>query len=116
MKKNIRDYLLDMQTYLQDIRQFTDEQQADAFKADRKTQLAVILAFEVIGEIAKRLPDELINSQSGVDWRAVKGFRDILIHQYDVIDLDIVWDAIRQVPNVEATIQALLNTLENENN
>jgi uncharacterized protein with HEPN domain len=67
MKKNVRDYLLDMQTYLQDIHQFTDEQQADDFKADCKTQLAVMRAFEVIGEIAKRLPDELLSSQSGVD-------------------------------------------------
>lgn len=85
-----------------------------AFGRDRKTQLAVIRAFEVIGEVAKRLPDALLDQQASVDWRAVKGFRDVLIHQYDAVDTVIVWDAVERISDVQHAVEALLASLPPE--
>ncbi|PJF41263.1 MAG: DUF86 domain-containing protein [Phototrophicales bacterium] len=109
--KSTRDYLLDCIIYLDDILSFTDGLDKSQFLTDRKTQLAVIRAFEVIGEIIKRIPQTLLDTQPTIDWRAVKGFRDILIHQYDNIDLLIVWDAIKRVPSVKSAINILLANL-----
>jgi uncharacterized protein with HEPN domain len=111
MKKTTSDYLRDMRQYVSDIQTFTIGFDKSAFKADRKTQLAVIRAFEVIGEIAKRLPQSLLDQKADVDWRAVQGFRDILIHQYDNVDLDIVWDAVGQAAAVQKAVEALLASL-----
>lgn len=108
MKKSTRDYLQDLLDYVRDVRAFTAGMDAAAFKADRKTQLAVIRAFEVIGEIAKRLPDDVLAQQPAVNWRAVKGFRDVLIHQYASVDLTIVWDAVRQAEAVQRAVEAML--------
>jgi len=112
--KSIYDYLQDTYEYLNDIETFTELMGKEDFFTDRKTQLAVIRAFEVIGEIVKRLPQHLLHTQPEIDWRAIKGFRDILIHQYDNIDLTIVWDAVERVPQVRQAVQALLDSLPDE--
>lgn len=59
--KPISDYLRDLLEQLSDVETFTFDGQA-AFLEDRKTQNAVIRSYEVIGEIAKRLPDDLLAS------------------------------------------------------
>jgi len=114
MSKPTRDYLEDMLTYLADILSFTEGMTATEFKADRKTQLAVIRAFEVVGEVAKRIPQYLLETQPQINWRAVKGFRDVLIHQYDNVSLDIVWDAVKLVPAIHEAVQAMLTTLDDD--
>lgn len=56
--------------------------------ADRKTQVAVIRAYKVIGEIVKRLPKDLLDEQPSVDWRRLIRFRDFLAHNYDRLVLN----------------------------
>lgn len=109
--KALQAYLLDCLQYLNDIQDFTERLDEEAFTADRKTQLAVIRAFEVLGEIIKRVPQDILDTQKLIDWRAIKGFRDILIHQYDNIDLKIVWDAVGRVSEIKIAIQAMLDNL-----
>jgi uncharacterized protein with HEPN domain len=111
--KPIREYLADILQYITDIEDFTQPGEAD-FRADRKTQLAVIRAYEVIGEIVKRLPQEMLDIQPEVDWKAIKGFRDLLIHQYDNIDLAIVWSAVEKLPALRTAIKALLESLSED--
>lgn len=105
--KSIHKYLEDLREAVSDIQSFTADGQG-YFMTDRKTQLAVIRSYEVIGEIVKRLPQNLLEAVPTVDWKAIKGFRDILIHQYDNVDLSIVWDAIERLPTLQAAIETLL--------
>jgi uncharacterized protein with HEPN domain len=100
-------YLRDILAYLNDVEQFTTDG-FEAFSADRRTQFAVIRAYEVVGEIVKRLPEELLVTQPTVQWQSIKGFRDFLIHNYDQINLVRVWDAVRDLPNLRAAIEVLL--------
>lgn len=53
-------------------------------------------SLEIIGEAVKRLPAELTSEEPGIDWRAVAGMRDRLIHDYFGVDYDIVWDVGHQ--------------------
>lgn len=106
----------DQQLYLEDILQrivriedFTAEGH-DAFAESVLVQDAVIRSFEVIGEAVKRLSPELTQRHSGVPWRRIAGFRDVLIHQYDDVDVDEVWEAIeKHLPPLKKAVQALLN-------
>ncbi|MEO0564193.1 MAG: HepT-like ribonuclease domain-containing protein, partial [Chloroflexota bacterium] len=79
------------------------------FHNDPKTQDAVVRNFEIIGEVVKRLPAELLSQQSQIPWRAIAGFRDVLIHDYAHVDLDEVWRTIKRdlLPLREA-VEALL--------
>lgn len=59
----------------------------DVFQKDTKTQDAVIRKLEVIGEAAKRVPDSYREANPDVPWRRLAGLRDVLIHQYEGVDL-----------------------------
>ena len=114
MSRTIREYLLDMRDYVAQIASFVQDGR-EGFMQDRKTQFAVIRAYEVIGEIAKRLPDDFLQTQSHIAWQDIRDFRDFLAHNYHRVRLDIVWSAVEKQPELEAAIEALLLTLEDLN-
>jgi uncharacterized protein with HEPN domain len=91
-----RDYLQDMLQYLDDVKAFTVDGR-EMFIHDRKTQLAVIRAYEVIGEIAKRLPESLREANPQIDWRRLINFRDFLAHNYERVLLNNLWAAIEDL-------------------
>ena len=66
----------------------------DEFREDRKTYSAVIREFEIIGEAVGKLPESYKKKRSDVQWQDIKDFRNLLIHEYFGIDLEIVWKVI----------------------
>ena len=104
---DVHRYLRDLLLYVTDVEAFTADGR-DFFMQDRKTQASVIRSYEVIGEIVKRLPNEILDKQPQIDWRRVKGFRDFLIHNYGSIDLDAVWDAVEQQPQLKQAVVMLI--------
>jgi uncharacterized protein with HEPN domain len=62
--------------------------------SDWKYQLAAERAVELMGEAANRLPAELRDRHVGIPWREIIGMRNRLIHGYDGVDYDIVWDVL----------------------
>ncbi len=100
-------YLKDMLDHLEKIERFTKDGR-EAFMRDDKTQLAVIRAYEVVGEITKRLPASLREAHPQIDWKRLMGFRDFLAHNYEEIILDFVWNAVEDLPKLRAAVAALL--------
>jgi len=85
----------------------------EAFLTDPKTQDAVIRNFKVIGEAAKRVPDDYRARHPEIPWQLMAGFRDVLIHAYEGVDVRRVWAiATRDLPVVKAAIAAILPPLE----
>ena len=60
--------------------------------SDDRTIDAVIRNFEIIGEAANRLPEEIKDQFTTVDWFMLKGFRNRIVHDYMGIDYKIVWN------------------------
>lgn len=87
-------YLQEIITAIEFIRRFTGGMPRDQFLEDARTQHACMRDLEVIGEAAKNVPDHLRQRETDIDWRKVSGLRDVLIHQYFGVDLEIVWDVI----------------------
>jgi uncharacterized protein with HEPN domain len=111
--KYLRDYLLDILEYLDSVAAFTSDGRA-AFMGDRKTQFAVIHAYEVIREIAKRLPPEAREANPQINWQKLITFRDFLAHNYDRVVLDNIWAAVEDLPNLRSAIESLLSDLPQE--
>lgn len=66
-------------------------------------------SLEIVGEAAKRLPSELRASTPSVDWRAMAGMRDRLIHGYFAVDYELVWDVVaREVPRLRREVRELI--------
>jgi len=92
MKDN-RKLLYDILERIQSIQDYTQTGK-DEFIQNRMIQDAVIRCFEVIGEAEKRLPESFKSHHSPIPWRRITGFRNIMIHNYDGVNLHHVWNTI----------------------
>ena len=64
----------------------------DQFMKDGTLQRAFVRSLEIIGEAVKKVPDEFRAEYPVVEWRAIAGMRDRLIHDYLGVDYELVWD------------------------
>ena len=93
------------------ILEFIDGLPFEQFCNDRKTCSAVIREFEIIGEAVGKLPDTLKQRYPDIEWQDIKDFRNILIHEYFGIDLEIVWKIIiDDLPVLMKTVREIVQT------
>jgi len=76
---------------------------------DRKLNLSLTRLVEIIGEAAARVPEDFRSRHPEVPWRATVGLRNRLIHAYDVVDFDILWDVVQQdIPSLIVQLENIL--------
>ena len=78
-----------------------------AFVEDERTSLAVERLLENVGEAARHVSPELQSARPGIPWQGIIGVRNVLAHQYGVVDQRKVWQAAKEgiaalVPLLEA--------------
>ncbi len=78
--------------------------------SDRLLQLALTRLVEIVGEAASRVPKELQDRHPSIPWREIVSARNRLIHGYDFVDLDILWEIVATdlpalVPQVEQALK-----------
>jgi uncharacterized protein with HEPN domain len=94
------------------IQEFVNGMSYEESCKDRKTCSAVVREFEVIGEAVGKLPDELKQQYPNVQWQDIKDFRNLLIHEYFGVDLEIVWKIIDEdLPILLANVPKIMNLL-----
>jgi uncharacterized protein with HEPN domain len=78
---------------------------------DRQLNLALTRLLEIIGEAAVRTPQEERSRYPGIPWVQVVGLRNRLIHGYDSVDFDILWQIVtHDLPPLIATVEETLST------
>ncbi len=108
MKRDYRDYLEDIMAAIDESAEFTRDISFEVFTRDRKTVNAVVRSLEVLGEAAKRIPNELRAKAPDVPWKYMAAMRDKLIHEYFGVDLSIVWTVIKvELPALRPKIEQL---------
>ena len=79
------------------------------FLDDDTLRRAFVRSLEIIGEATKKLPDQVKQEYADVDWRAVAGMRDKLIHDYFGVDYEIVWDVVvTRIPDLKETVEWMI--------
>ena len=68
----------------------------EQFYQETQCQDAVIRRLEIIGEAARRLPLESRNTLPDLPWHSMIGIRNVMIHEYDDVDLTIIWDTVQR--------------------
>ena len=84
-----------------------------AFEQDELLQGWFVRHLQIIGEAARALPEDVRAMAPDIEWPKIIGMRNVLVHGYFDIDLDIVWDAAsRDAPALRPHIEQLLKQLE----
>ena len=104
-ERDFRLYLADILDSGNAVLAFVKDLSFEEFCNDRKTSSAVIREFEIIGEAVGKLPDELKQKRPDVEWQDIKDFRNLLIHEYFGVDLEILWNVIQD--NLPVLINAV---------
>lgn len=92
-----------------DIEDFVSGFSREDFFNSKLTQDAVIRNITIIGEAAKRLSEEFRSQHSEIPWKSIAGMRDQLIHAYDQVDLEKVWQvATQEAPSLRRYLEPLL--------
>lgn len=111
MKDNIL-YLIHMSERIQRIEEYVVGGR-DAFMQSQLIQDAVIRNFEVIGEAATHLSEELRKVYPATPWKSVIGLRNVLIHNYAGVDVGEVWRIVEQdLPVLKRDVLAIRASLE----
>ena len=80
--------------------------------ADRPLNLALVRLLEIVGEAAGRVPEEERALYPRIPWSEIVSLRNRLIHGYNTVDFDILWEIVSQ--DLPALIQALKEALARE--
>ncbi len=104
--------LSDVLESISKIKCYTSSLDFDSFCSNQLVIDAVIRNFEIIGEAASKLPKSFTSKHKHINWRSIKDFRNVLIHEYFGIDLKFVWDIIQTKLSVlEADLDKLYSML-----
>lgn len=89
---------------------YLSETSFDKFINDEILQDAVIRRIEIVGEASARVSEKTQNELPDLPWREMKGMRNLLIHEYDAIDLEEVWNTVKnELPKLIEQIELILN-------
>lgn len=94
MKNNLV-YLRHIEECLEKLIEYTENITIDDFWENSMIQDACVRKLEVIGEATKNLSIDIREHYSSFPWKGLAGMRDVMIHQYFRVDLQIVWDSAK---------------------
>ncbi len=108
-KRDMRLFFQDIVEAIDNISEYVQNMDYDDFSQDKKTIDAIVRNLEIIGEAAKNISNETKAKYPDVNWRAMAGMRDKLIHEYFGVSTVIVWDTIQgDLPVLEGQIEKVL--------
>ena len=93
-------YLNDIVDSIKKILEYTKEIDYDEFTKNTLVFDAVIRNFEIIGEAARNISEEIKSKYPNITWSDMIGMKNILIHSYFGIDYSIVWNTRELLPNL----------------
>jgi uncharacterized protein with HEPN domain len=110
MPPDSRKLLEDMRQAAEKILRFAGGRSAEQYSSDEQLQWSVERGFEIVGEALTQLNKiDPATAQRITDWRAIIGFRNVLIHGYSAIDNNKTWDIVQsELPVLLREVQELL--------
>ena len=109
IKKDPLVFIKHIRDSINEIDSFTKNVSKEKFIEEKLIQNAVIRSIEVIGEAVKNLPKGFRIKYKEIPWSKIAGMRDKIIHHYFGLDLDTIWDIIKEdIPELKKEIKNIL--------
>ncbi len=103
--QHIIDAILEIESYLLDAN-------FDKFLNDSMMRYACIKQMEIIGEASNHISQELKLKFTNIEWAQIIGMRNVFVHEYFGIDLDLVWEIIKcDLPELKMKIAEIHNSI-----
>jgi uncharacterized protein with HEPN domain len=103
-------WISDMREAIRRVAEYTRDMSYRGFLEDGKTQDAVLHNIAILGEAAKKVSAEFKRRYKSIEWKAIAGMRDKLVHDYFGVNWDILWDVVQtKLPDLDTKLQALSN-------
>jgi uncharacterized protein with HEPN domain len=107
-----REVILKMIKYCNDVEQLMEKYNSDfeAYKTDISFQYSCNMCIIQIGELVSRLSEDFMETHSQIPWYAIKGMRNLHAHDYEKVDLNIVWNTLTEdIPDLLNKLDIILN-------
>jgi uncharacterized protein with HEPN domain len=102
-----RQFLLDMLQSAELVKAYTAQCSQDEFIENIQLQDSVIRRLLIVAEAARRVSEATRQTLPNIAWNEINGMRNRLVHEYDAVNLNIVWDVIQnQIPNLIEELKA----------
>jgi uncharacterized protein with HEPN domain len=112
-KRVYTDYLQDIAHYAEKAEQFVAGLDFEHFAANEEKTLAVTHALQIIGEAAGHLPASLKQRYPDVSWVDIVGMRNLIVHSYYLVDLEVVWKTVQiDLPPLREVVAKMQRDLE----
>lgn len=109
MKSKDRIIIQKIITYIEDVKQYVNGMDAKEFLDDKKTITACAFTVSQIGEIVKEITDETMEKYSFIPWNSIKGMRNRIVHDYENVDLSVLWGTIKDsLPDLQDKLKDII--------
>ena len=111
-KRDVRIALLDMRDHAREAIGFSSGRRRSDLDTDRMLQLSLMQLVQIIGEAANSIPLAEHTKHPQIPWKQIIGVRNRLVHAYDRVDPDILWEIVtRDLPLLLANLEDVLATM-----
>ena len=94
---------------IDDVEKYTEGMEAKDFLDDKKTITACAFTVSQIGEIVKEIEEDTMKKYSDIPWNSIKGMRNRIVHDYENVDLSVLWGTIKEsLPELKEKLKEII--------
>jgi uncharacterized protein with HEPN domain len=109
MSKDVNVFIAHIVESINLIELYTVRMSKEDFLKSDQIQDAVIRRLEIIGEASKKIPAAIKAQHPDIPWREMAGMRDILIHEYFGVDLELTWTTVKEsLPELKQQLSSII--------